>query len=144
MKKTVFNKIVYGFAVWGAFCLLFVAFHIIGEAFFDPSREHVEFWHEKTRAVFSDLELGSTKDEVLEIIEKHSWPENQVSIQESMIVLRTPFEWVARNWWLLLGFEGDKLVSAKVRTESTPSVDIWPLGAPRDLVQPLNEREENK
>ena len=144
MRKSVFNKIVYGLAVWGTFCLLFVLFHIIGEAFFKPSREHLEFWHEKTRAVFSDLELGSTKDEVLQIIQKHSWPEDQVSIKQSEVVLYTPPEWLAGNWWIFLGFDRDKLVSAKVRTSADPNARLWPLGAPRDLIQPLNEREHNK
>jgi hypothetical protein len=144
MRKSVFNKIVYGLAVWGAFCLLFVVFHIIGEVFFEPSREHLEFWHEKTRAVFSDLELGFTKDEVLQIIQKHSWPEDQVSIKQSEVVLYTPFEWLASNWWISLGFDRDKLVSAKVRTNANPDARIWPLGAPRDLIRPLNEREHNK
>ena len=136
MRKTVFSMIVYGLAAWGAFCLLFVAFHIIGEVFFEPSREHLEFWHEKTRAVFSDLELGSTKDEALEIIQNHSWPEDQVFIKQSEIRLCTPPEWLARNWWIFLGFDRDKLVSAKVRTSANPNARLWPLGAPPDLILP--------
>lgn len=144
MRKSVFNMIVYGLAIWGAMCLFFLLFHIIVATFLKPSREHLEFWHEKTRAVFSDLELGSTKDEVLQIIQEHSWPENQVSIKQSMVVLYTPLEIMGGNWLIFLGFDRDKLVSAKVRTSSAPKGRLWPLGAPRDLIRPLNEREHNK
>lgn len=136
MRKSVFNMIVYGLAIWGAMCLFFLLFHIIVATLLKPSREHLEFWHEKTRALFSDLELGSTKDEVLQIIQKHSWPENQVYIKQSEVRLCTPPEFLAGNWQIFLGFDRDKLVSAKVRTSSAPNARVWPLGAPPDLIRP--------
>ena len=142
MKKSIFNKIISALAIWGAICLILLIFHIV-TTLLKPSREHLEFWHEKTRTVFSDLELGLTKAEVAQIAKRQTWPEEMIDVRDTRICLWTPMEFLAGNWVIFLDFNGDKLVSAKVRTSSNPNAQIWPLEAPPDLIQE-NQEKKNK
>ncbi|MBW8035814.1 MAG: hypothetical protein FVQ79_09340 [Planctomycetes bacterium] len=79
-----------------------------------------------------DLQLGLSKNQVEEIVNKHDLPDISVSHEKSEIRLRTPIEWGAQNWVVYLIFENDLLSEIKIRTEDSRSHK--PKEAPPDIV----------
>jgi hypothetical protein len=92
-----------------------------------------ESWHDRAIIVFSDVKIGYTKEQVLEIIHSYNWPETLILNKDAEIRLFTPFEFPASNWIIIFSFSDGKLSYAKVRRESGPDSPYRPNGAPEDL-----------
>ena len=99
------------------------------------TRAKRQLWRERVRAVFREIELGLTQQQVLEIAPKHGWmhPRSNI-VSDAEIRLGTPIEFGASNWILILTFSDGKLVSARVRTEDNINRKYKPVGAPEDIV----------
>ncbi len=117
--------------------LSFVAFnyvfHKVGTAITNKPGQR-EFWHAKVNSLFNEIKPGMTREKVTEIIKAQSWPKEMIYADESEIRLRTPFEWLAKNWIVYLEFSEDKLAGARVREESTPAYKHKLSDAPNDIV----------
>lgn len=79
-----------------------------------------------------DLQLGLSKNEVEEIVNKHNLPGLHIFREISEIELRTHIEWGAQNWVVYLTFENDLLTEIKIRTDD--SRFHKPKEAPPDIV----------
>ncbi len=89
----------------------------------------------KWRAAIADLHQqispGQDREEAVRTIEA-AWPPEYFR-RENMVV-RTPMEFGAHNWILLLDFSGEKVAAVAVRTDDTHVRP--PDGAPPDKTAP--------
>jgi len=107
--------------------------------------EQIKFWHEKVNTVFDDIKAGFTKEQVLEAVRAHNWPENMIYVKDTQLKLFTAFEFPSKNWLVIFKFEDGKLISAKVRKEGSPDSPYKPIDAPNDIVYSLeNANRETK
>ncbi len=104
------------------------------------TRSSREWSRLRVKYVVSHLEPGDSKERVSSLI-REVWPEDTPVHQEGEEwVFYTPVEMGARNWVLILTFDGDeKLESAKVRTHDSFHRRPSEPGVPSDIEAKASE-----
>ena len=113
--------------------VLLFTFNWVGNFLFNKP-EQIKFWHEKVKIVFDDVKAGFTKEQALEVVRAHNWPENMIYVKDTQLKLFTADEFPSKNWLVIFEFEDGKLISAKVRKEANPDSPYKPVDAPNDIV----------
>ncbi len=119
-----------------SFVALMIIVHEVGPIIFNKPGQR-EFWHAKVNSLFNEIKPGMTREKVTEIIDTQSWPEEMIYADESVIRLRTPFEWLAKNWIVYLFFYEGRLSCARVRDESSYKYKL--PDAPNDIIYKPND-----
>jgi hypothetical protein len=97
-----------------------------------PTRAEQKLWRERSKSIVAEIQLGSTRDEVIQTIGKYNWWDDKTWKDRSEIRLYTPIEFGALNWIVLFEFSDDKLSSVRVRTKTSPDSKHQPKGAHED------------
>ena len=87
-------------------------------------------WRERVLATYDDIRPGMTEAELRSTVLRHGWPRRFSVRSDSCLTLRTPIQFGATNWWLVVDIKEGEVDRVGVRSEDRPNVR--PDAAPPD------------
>ena len=125
--KITFRKIFFASTV---ICLVvfFYLIFILGWDGFTTAKSRSE-WRQKIIAVYNDIHVGMSKEQVEKMINEHKWPVDLVYREKDLFFLNSPMELGATNWTCVVELEKGRVIKVKVSTS-----DGRLKGAPDDKV----------
>jgi len=95
--------------------------------------EKRQLWRDRSKALIADMEPGLSREQIINIAQKHGFPKEWAHERDSEMYVGTPGELGATNWVIRFGFSKDKLIYVKVRTDDDIVSKYKPKDAPDDI-----------